>query len=155
MSLESLRKLAELTGINQDTIRNAAEDLGLQEQRRGQAILYESQLLLPYLYGITAVAANEAGGGQVVLDFNAEKTRLTIAQREKIELDMAVKSGDLVERRDVLEYCVNMIANCKMRLLSIPTKLAPEAALLDDPKAVKSLAHAMVTEALEELKVYD
>jgi hypothetical protein len=84
-------------------------------------------------------------------DYFAEKTRLTSAQADKVELENAVRSGELFEARECERVWANYIGNCRARLLSMPTKLAPELAAVSDPLIVEGILRSTIYEALREL----
>ena len=84
-------------------------------------------------------------------DYEAERARLTKAQADKTELEVAELRAELV-RAPVLEHhWQNMVAAARAKLLSLPSKLAPQIAGPDQLTRVQDMLHAGVFEALAEL----
>lgn len=84
-------------------------------------------------------------------NYFAEKTRLTSAQADKVELENAVRQGELFEAQEAERIWSAQIGACRARLLSLPTKLAPELAGITDPIAVQERLRSTIHEALQEL----
>ena len=84
-------------------------------------------------------------------DYFAEKTRLTSAQADKIELENAVRQGELLEASECEQIWSGLIGNSRAKLLNIPTKLAPELAIINDPIAVENKLKSVIYEVLWEL----
>jgi phage terminase Nu1 subunit (DNA packaging protein) len=84
-------------------------------------------------------------------ELDRERTRLTKAQADKTELEVAELRAELV-RAPVLEnHWQNMVAAARAKLLSLPSKLAPQIAGPDQLTRVQDMLHAGVFEALAEL----
>lgn len=84
-------------------------------------------------------------------DYFAEKTRLTSAQADKIELENAVRQGELLEASECERAWSGLIGNSRAKLLNIPSKLAPELAIISDPIAVENKLKSVIYEVLWEL----
>lgn len=84
-------------------------------------------------------------------NYFAEKTRLTSAQADKIELENAVRQGELLEASQCEKVWAGLIGNSRARLLGIPSKLAPELAITNDPIAVENRLKSAIYEVLWEL----
>ncbi|MBG0801641.1 hypothetical protein IYW40_09105 [Methylocystis sp. H4A] len=67
------------------------------------------------------------------------------------ELEYDRKSGFVVEIADSLQQLVAEYSVLRTRLLAIPNKVAPRAALLSSQKAIEALVKSAVDEALEAL----
>ena len=84
-------------------------------------------------------------------NYFAEKTRLTSAQADKIELENAVRQGKLLEASECERAWSGLVGNSRARLLAIPSKLAPELAITNDPIAVENRLKLAIHEVLWEL----
>lgn len=85
-------------------------------------------------------------------DLTSAKTRLATVQADKIELDNQVRAGKLLEVEQVSKFWEKYVLACKKRLLTIPTKLAPEAPHLSDPVVLHDRLQELIYEALRELR---
>lgn len=83
--------------------------------------------------------------------YQAERTRLTKAQADKAELEAAELARELVRAEDVKLTWGEMIAAVRAKLLSLPSKLAPQVAPPGRVAEAQALAEAMIYEALSEL----
>lgn len=84
----------------------------------------------------------------------AAQTRLTTAQAEIKELELAEKRGELHRASAIAKVYTDDVIRCKTRLLAIPTKTAPELVGQDLPTIANKLKSA-IYEALRELADYD
>tara|TARA_R100000734_G_C3296097_1_gene87259 strand:+ start:62 stop:574 length:513 start_codon:yes stop_codon:yes gene_type:complete len=84
-------------------------------------------------------------------DITEEKTRLTKAQADKAQLDVAVLEGKLIPTEQVEDTWGNYVANCRGKLLNIPTKLAHLVLASENFAEVEKLIKDSIYEALEEL----
>lgn len=139
--LVSITELHNLTGIDRRRITKALADLQHKDGDKG-AKLYPSEDAIPLLY-LTAEDAK--------LDPNKERARLTHHQANIAALDEKEKSGELVSRDAVVAEVSESIANCRAKLLTIPTKLSTVIIGLDNVQSVRGALQAGVHEALDEL----
>lgn len=91
------------------------------------------------------------GGETGPTDLHTEKTKLTAAQREKMEIEVAVTRGELVYADQVADAWALEVTDCKQRLLSVASKAAPIVAAEDNSGACMEIIDALVREALQEL----
>lgn len=82
------------------------------------------------------------------------KTRLTNAEAELRELELAEQRGDVIRKSAVSMAWGENVINCKAKLLSIPTKIAPEL-VGQDLIIIQQKLKAAIYEALKELADYD
>jgi len=82
------------------------------------------------------------------------KTRLTKAQAEKAELELAEERGELHRATAVVSVWAENVINAKAKLLSIPSKLAPQLAGLSAAE-IEALLKKEISEVLHELAEYD
>ncbi|MEG3437688.1 hypothetical protein V0288_11210 [Pannus brasiliensis CCIBt3594] len=98
-------------------------------------------------------AKKSGKGGQSA--YFEEKTRLTSAQADKVELENAVRAGELFEVAAAERAWEDYIGRCRKRLLGLPAKAAAELAAMSDPIAVQEYLKDRVDEALWELSRID
>lgn len=82
------------------------------------------------------------------------KTRLTNAEAELRELELAEQRGDVIRKSAVSLAWGENVVNCKSKLLSIPTKIAPEL-VGQDLRTIQQKLKLAIYEALKELADYD
>jgi phage terminase Nu1 subunit (DNA packaging protein) len=95
--------------------------------------------------------ALQAVGDTKSLDIEEARRRKVAAEAALTELDLAKRKGELVEIEDVAQSVGEDYANLRAKLLSLPVKLAPQAAGISDAAELQDLAESLVHEALEEL----
>lgn len=92
-------------------------------------------------------------GGQT--EFDDQRERLAAAQAEKVETENAVRRGELRIASDVDRVWSDHIAAARAKLLSMPSKLAPQITDIHEPKLIAAAIRAEVTAALAELAEYE
>lgn len=93
--------------------------------------------------------------GGVLLDYEAERARLTKWQADKAELDVAVMRGELIPSDIVARVWGGMVIAFRSRVMSIPTKSAHSVLGAINVAEAEAVLKKMVNEALEELADYD
>ena len=89
-------------------------------------------------------------GGGASKDLNAERARLTAAQAEKTEIDLAERRGELLPVDSVASLWTRVLTDTKTKLLSLPSKLAPQVIGKSREEARAKIEHA-IHEALRTL----
>lgn len=140
MSLESIAKLADLTGISRETVSKKLRGFPFISGERNSK-LYDSIEVLPLLYG----QSNQ------VADLSAARARLAEKQVQKIDFDMDLKSGNFIPYETMLTHTQRVFTAFRTRMCSIPTKIAPKIAELSDPIDIEEALEEYINEALEEL----
>ena len=84
----------------------------------------------------------------------AAQTRLTTAQAELKELELAEQRGEIHRASAIAKVWTDSVINAKTRLLAIPTKTGPQLVGQDLQTIVTKLKDA-IYEALRELADYD
>ena len=84
----------------------------------------------------------------------AAQTRLVTAQAELKEAELAERRGELHRASAVAKVWTDNVMNARMKLLAIPSKIAPELVGQDRLTMQEKLKSA-IYEALEELADYD
>lgn len=87
-------------------------------------------------------------------NLKAEQTRLTAAQADLKELELAEQRGELHRASAVAKVWTDNIANAKSRLLAIPAKVSPKV-IGKDLNETQAIIKGAVYEALKELADYD
>jgi hypothetical protein len=76
---------------------------------------------------------------------------LAISQREKCDLEVAVKRGELVSVEKAVGAWASTVVAARAKLLSMPTKLAPLVMTATTTEEVQELISGAINEALDEL----
>lgn len=145
------KRLSELLGISEPTLT--------QYQREGMPLIAKGSRGKENEYDVAAVIAwfknrlqaerSQQSSGD--LNYEVERTRLTKAQADKQELDLAARRGELVDVSDVRKHWQQMVFAAKAKLLAIPVKAAPAVITAQSTAEVFELLTAMIREALDEL----
>lgn len=138
MSLESIKKLSELTGRKRETI--AARLVGMQpEPGRRRAKLYDSTKAIPIIYGIAA-----DDGGKLKISSMEAGAELNIKKREQIELDMEIKRKERIPLEDVAEANNELIGEAAVILRSLEGKTLTASLLADVMEKFRALGGKLV-----------
>jgi phage terminase Nu1 subunit (DNA packaging protein) len=84
-------------------------------------------------------------------DYSAHRTRLIKARADLTEMEKAQALAELIPAQDVEKAWTDVLTNCRAKLLSIPTKTAPEVYAAESLTEVKVVLKSAVNEALSEL----
>ena len=93
--------------------------------------------------------------GEEKRDYAVERTRLTKAQADKVEMEIQVLAGELLPARLVEAVWGNMTSAARQRLLAVPYRMATAALSADSFSAIEAAAAELIREALNELHHYD
>jgi len=85
------------------------------------------------------------------LDAQKERARLTHHQANIAALEEKELEGELVRRSDVVEEVSESIANCRAKLLSLPSKMAHIVVGVESVNDVRDALQGSVHDALDEL----
>lgn len=85
---------------------------------------------------------------------NAAKTRLTKAQAEKAELELAEEKEELHRATAVMSVWAENITNAKTKLLAVPSKMAPQLVGLSTAE-IETALRKEISEVLHELAEYN
>lgn len=151
-NLFSANAFAEASGIDRRTVGKRLEGM-TPAKVQGRASLYTLADLLKacavdlarvYLPGHQAQPAE----GETLEE---AKTRKEAALASLHELELAEKTGRLLDAEKVTEWWVRMITNAKTKILAIPTKAAPLVIGCKSPAQAKDVLEQHIHEALTEL----
>ena len=92
----------------------------------------------------------ESSGGKV-LDLNAERARHSKEQADKLEMENEVRRGLLMGRDEIQAELGRIFTNFKVKLLAIPTKLAPLVFSMKSIPEIMEALKAAIYECLNEL----
>lgn len=84
-------------------------------------------------------------------DYEAERARLTKAQADKTELEVAELRADLVRGAIVEQHWQAMVSAMRAKLVGLPSKIAPQVSGPDSLNRVQDLIQGCVFEALAEI----
>jgi phage terminase Nu1 subunit (DNA packaging protein) len=87
------------------------------------------------------------------LDGAQEKARLSKLQADKVEMELAVRSKELIEIGQVKTAAFDMIMRCRARLLRLPSAITPLLIGQTDRVSVQNTIDTGVRDALNELSV--
>lgn len=93
--------------------------------------------------------------GEEKRDYAVERTRLTKAQADKVEMEISVLAGRLLPAESVEKVWSGMTSAARQRLLAMPYRLATVAMAAETFTDIESAAAALITEALNELHRFD
>ena len=85
------------------------------------------------------------------LDLNAERARHSKEQADKLEMENTVRRGLLMGRDELRAELGRIFTNFKVKLLAIPTKLAPLVFSMKSIPEIMEALKAAIYECLDEL----
>jgi phage terminase Nu1 subunit (DNA packaging protein) len=145
----STAEISEILGLSDRRIRQLEKEGALVKIRRGKYDLKASvQRYIEYI-------KEQAEKTEEELDLTREKTLLTRANRQKVELELQIMRGELHRSEDVRRVMNNMLGAFRARVLAIPSKTAPQLLAQTDLAVVQDIIKKEVYEALQELSEYD
>ena len=92
-----------------------------------------------------------AVGDTASLDIDEARRRKLAAEAALAEIEVSKKRGEVVEIEAVADAVGDDYANVRAKLLSLPTKAAPQLAIIEDSAEAQGVLEKLVHEALEEL----
>ena len=141
--LVSNAAIGKLVGLTERTIAGKKGQGGLPV-RDGKIDLRALVLL-----GMEVAATHR--GADDALELSAERARLAKEQADRLEMQNAQTRGDLLLRSDVDAAVGAAFARVRAKLLSVPTKVAAEAMIVDTPAESEAIIREAIYEALTEL----
>lgn len=145
----STAEISEILGLSDRRIRQLEKEGALVKIGRGKYDLKASvQRYIEYI-------KEQGEKTEEELDLTREKTLLTRANRQKVELELQIMRGELHRSEDVRCVMNNMLGAFRARVLAIPSKTAPQLLAQTDLAVVQDIIKKEVYEALQELSEYD
>lgn len=93
--------------------------------------------------------------GDSEVSLSDEKKRLARLQADKLEIEIATLKGQLLLFSDVEREMSDVVISFRAKMLSIPSKLAPELAMESNPMIIEERLRSEIKEALSELSRVD
>lgn len=148
----SLSELSALLGVHRNTlstwVKRGCPHLQKADRSRGQEWQFDLAAVVRWRED-QAVAA--ALGDTTQIDDKEARRRKLAAEAALTELELAKEQGKVVEIDQVARVVGEEYANCRARLLAIPSKLAPLLDATPGINAKRDLIEQAITEALDEL----
>ena len=120
--------------------------------KRGTGNTYDAYDVMKWRIRRELEKVNAKGGD--ILDYEAERARLTHGQANKVEMETAVMRGELIPAEVVAHVQSDMVGRARARLLSIPTKAAHAILGITELNEAKDVLKEFIYEALTELADY-
>jgi phage terminase Nu1 subunit (DNA packaging protein) len=84
-------------------------------------------------------------------DYSAQRTRLTKGRADLVEMEREQLSNQLIPAADVEQVLSNMVSTIRSRLLTIPTKTAPNVFAAESINECRDILKIEIHETLNEL----
>jgi len=133
-------QVAALLGVTPRTVRDWAD-----APRNGDGSYHGPAIVAYYL------AKRTGADGEDGERHPTQRERLAAAQAEKVEVENRVRRGELVEVEQVGAEWDDLVLAARAKLLSMPTKVAPQLVGRTDPNAIRTILRDEVHAALAEL----
>lgn len=98
-----------------------------------------------------SIVAQNALGDTKTLDIEEARRRKTAAEAGLVELELAKQKREVIELDEIAQAIAEDYANCRAKLLALPTKLAPQLSGVEEVAAMEAIIAMAIHEALEEL----
>jgi len=85
-------------------------------------------------------------------DYTTHRMRLTRARADIMEMEKAQMEEKLIPAGDIESAWIEVVANMRAKILSLPTKVAPELFAAESLSEVKAILKEQIFEALTELE---
>jgi len=138
--------LADLLGLSPRRVQQLTADGVMTKADSGYPLSESIQQYCDYL-------KNGAKSNQPELD--AANLRLVQAKADKAEISVSILLGDTVRLDMVEKVWGNLVTIFRSRILTMPWKLAPVLAKMDDPAEIEAVVMEEVKEGLGELAEFD
>ncbi|MEC2074576.1 type IV toxin-antitoxin system AbiEi family antitoxin domain-containing protein [Metabacillus fastidiosus] len=146
--IATTKEISEMLGLSDRRIRQLADEGALVKIAHGKFDLPASiQTYIKFL------VEKEKPTGEI--DKTEEEALWTRARRQKTELELQIMRGELHRSEDVKRVMNDMLGTFRAKILSIPSKFAPQIIGKTEIPPVKDILKKGVHEALEELSDYD
>lgn len=145
------RSMGKLIGLSDRRVRQLADE-GVIPRTEGGS--YELTVALP-AYINHLKMDGEIDKSSLDSFLQKEKALHEKAKREKAELILGQMRNNLHESQDVEKVMNEMLINFKTKLLSIPTKVAPQLIGYEEIPEVEEILRHEIYEVLKELSEYD
>lgn len=148
----SLAELVEMLQVHRNTItawlKRGMPYVQKAEAARGQPWQFNLADVVRWREDQAALAAV---GDTSELDIQEARRRKTAAEAALVELDLALRKKEIVKIETISEIVGDEYANCRAKLLAIPSKLAPALEITEGIPEKRDIIEAAIVEALQEL----
>ena len=90
--------------------------------------------------------------GEKETTLEKERIRLTAAQANRAELELAISTGELLPVDDVIRETTKALTAIKASVMSLPARIAPAVFNQKTSRDVETVAKGIVTSALDQLQ---
>ena len=147
----SRAEIARICGVAVETIdRWLARGMPIRKQG-GRGVAHKFNAAEVIDWRIARATAKREEVSSDVLDLEEARARKVAAEAESAELDLAARLGELVEVDTVAELVESAFATVRLRLLSVPSKVAPRIASIRSAAKCRRMLEDEFREALDEL----
>lgn len=144
----STQELAQILGKTTRWINELSRNGVLIQSGRGRFLLAEN--VQRYIEHLEKQFADENQ-----IDYAKERALHEAVKREKAEIELAVMKGQMHRGSDVAAVMNDMVASFRSKVLSLPSKLAPQLVGKKEMPVVLAILTEEMHTALTELSEYD
>lgn len=141
--------IAKLLMMTPRRVQQLTADGVIPRTERGR---YE---LAPAVQGYIKYLQDRAITGNGDIDYASEKSRLTRAQADLAEIDVARARGDVVGADQLARNLTNLFTEIRTNLRNIPGRVSSSVLGLTDERKLKTLLLAEIDQALTSLAEMD
>ena len=145
-TLSNYRKFTGYT--NDNKVREKLKKLFGESSARPSIVDF-TKALKKDLEDVAAGRVKQVAEGE--LDRNQMAARKDAAHAEKLEMENAVRRGELVEAEEVKKKWSDIASNIRASLMSLPSRVAKELSALGDPREIQIKLDEEVRNTLESL----
>ena len=136
----------QLWSVNALSVELAIDRRSLSRRLEGLKPAQETQhgRRLERLYRMRDVFQHLAAGGEQGIDLQLERGRMARLQREELELEIALKRGEVAHIETIVEHWQSMVVTFRHQVLAIPARAAPMLARKEEAEiwqVLKDLLH--------------
>jgi len=142
------RELAEHLDLSPKRISELIRD-GILPSKMGRSPINIDVCRIAYISYLRKLGGYNKKSGTA--DIAEEKTRLTKAQADKAELEVSSLEGQLIPAKLVQDTWADLIANVRIRLLGLPSRIAHHVIIVDTYQEAELIIKDQVYETLDEL----
>ena len=107
-----------------------------------------------YILHLKLKTDGKADERTIAQQLDAEKVRSERAKADMAEIKLARMQGTMHDAADVERVMTNMLSSMRAKLLTIPTKVAPQLIAQEDLSVIQDIVRRNIYEALDELTEY-
>lgn len=147
----TLARLFNLTAVR---VQQLAKEGIIVKAERGRYDLWAS--IRAYIKYLQERRVNQWDTGEDEDEgYGRHRARLTAAKADVAEITAKIAKGQAHDAGAVEAVWTDMLMNCRSKLLSMPSKLAPKVRKESDLAICKEIIEQAVHDALTELSAYD